>query len=142
MLLLFQQDAANPITLVQEYGPAIGAVILCAGLFIWNSIQINNTNRLIEENSNAIEENSTAITANNTELKNVLEGHMQAQREIAQSVHQLAEAIHHQAETASEQIALVREMAGKQDVLMAGQTTIMINFQRVVEQLIDIVKKG
>ena len=129
-MFLFQSE---PVELVKEFGPSAGAVILCAGLFIWNSIQMNNVNRQLDENTKAISES-------NAELKSHLEQQVQAQRELAQSVHQLADAIHHQAEVSSEELGLVREMATKQDVLMANQTTIMTNFQRVVEQLIEIVR--
>lgn len=128
--MLFQSE---PISLVQEFGPTVGAVLLCAGLFIWNTIQMNNVNRQLDANTKAISES-------NAELKANLEGQVQAQRELAQSVHQLADAIHHQAEVAAEELGLVREMGVKQDVLMANQTTIMTNFQRVVEQLLDIIK--
>lgn len=134
-MFYFQSDPVSPVSLVQEFGPAVGAVILCAGLFIWNTIQSNTISRQLDANTKAINDS-------NAELKSSLEGQLQAQRELAQSVHQLAEAIHHQAEVASEELGLVREMAAKQDVLMANQTTIMTNFQRVVEQLIDVVKKG
>lgn len=130
MLILLQ---AEPVELIKEFGPSAGAVILCAGLFIWNSIQMNNINRQLEANTKSINDS-------NAELKAHLEQQVQAQRELAQSVHQLADAIHHQAEVSSEELGLVREMATKQDVLMANQTTIMTNFQRVVEQLIEIVR--
>jgi len=132
--MLFQSE---PIELIKEFGPSAGAVILCAGLFIWNSIQTNSIGRQLEANTKSINDS-------NAELKAHLENQIQAQRELAQSVHQLADAIHHQAEVSSEELGLVREMATKQDVLMANQTTIMTNFQRVVEQLIEIVrgKKG
>ena len=130
MLILLQ---AEPVELIKEFGPSAGAVILCAGLFIWNSIQMNNINRQLDANTKSINDS-------NAELKAHLEQQVQAQRELAQSVHQLADAIHHQAEVSSEELGLVREMATKQDVLMANQTTIMTNFQRVVEQLIEIVR--
>lgn len=126
---------ADPVSTIQEFGPYVGGVVVCAGLFIWNTIQMNGISRKLDENTKAISDS-------NAELRSQLESQVQAQRELAQSVHQLAEAIHHQAEVSSEELGLVREMATKQDVLMANQTTIMTNFQRVVEQLIDIVKKG
>ena len=94
---------------------------------------MNDVNRKLEANTKAINDS-------NADLKQHLESQVQAQRELAQSVHQLADAIHHQAEVSSEELGLVREMATKQDVLMANQTTIMTNFQRVVEQLIEIVR--
>jgi uncharacterized protein YktB (UPF0637 family) len=128
-MLLFQ---AEPVELIKEFGPSAGAVILCAGLFIWNSIQNNNTNRQLEANTKAINDS-------NAELKAHLESQVQAQRELAQSVHQLAEAIHHQAEVAAEELGLVREMATKQDVLMANQNSIMVNFQSILQQLISVL---
>jgi uncharacterized protein YktB (UPF0637 family) len=124
---------ADPVSLVQEFGPAAGAVILCAGLFIWNTISINQISRNLEANTKA-------ITDSNAELKGQLEGQVQAQRELAVSVHQLADAIHHQAEVADTELTIVREMMAKQDVLAANQATIMTNFQRVVEGLLGIIK--
>lgn len=129
MLFLFQSE---PVELIKEFGPSAGAVILCAGLFIWNSIQSNNISRQLEENTKAISES-------NTELKAHLESQVQAQRELAQSVHQLAEAIHHQAEVAAEELRLVRDMATKQDVLMVNQNNIMVNFQNILQQLIAVL---
>lgn len=128
-MFLFQSE---PVELIKEFGPSAGAVILCAGLFIWNSIQMNNVNRQLEDNTKAISES-------NTELKAHLESQVQAQRELAQSVHQLADAIHHQAEVAAEELGLVREMATKQDVLMANQNAIMVNFQSILQQLIAVL---
>jgi uncharacterized protein YktB (UPF0637 family) len=132
MFLLLQ---AEPVSTIQEFGPYVGGVVVCAGLFIWNTIQMNTINRNLESNTKAIQQS-------NDDLKSQLEGQVQAQRELAQSVHQLADAIHHQAEVAAEELSMVREMMAKQDVLAANQTTIMTNFQRVVDQLIDVVKGG
>lgn len=126
---------ADPISTVQEFGPYVGGVIVCAGLFIWNTIQMNAINRNLEANTKVINES-------NAELKSNLESQVQAQRELAQSVHQLADAIHHQAEVADQELSMIREMMGKQDVLAANQTTIMVNFQRVVEGLIGVLKGG
>jgi uncharacterized protein YktB (UPF0637 family) len=128
-MFLFQ---AEPVELIKEFGPSAGAVILCAGLFIWNSIQTNNIGRTLEANTKAISDS-------NAELKAHLESQVQAQRELAQSVHGLAEAIHHQAEVAAEELGLVREMATKQDVLMANQNNIMVNFQSILQQLIAVL---
>ena len=124
---------ADPVGAIQEFGPYVGGVVVCAGLFIWNTIQMNSINRNLEANTKA-------ITDSNTELKDHLESQVQAQRELAQSVHQLAEAIHHQAEVADQELSMVREMMGKQDVLAANQTTIMVNFQSVVTQLIEALR--
>lgn len=126
---------ADPVSAIHEFGPVAGTIIVAAVLFIWNTIQMSRL-------SDKVDANTRVISDSNAELKAHLESQVQAQRELAQSVHQLADAIHHQAEVSSEELGLVREMATKQDVLMANQTTIMTNFQRVVEQLIDIVKKG
>jgi|SRR5271154_3008270 len=124
---------AEPISTIQEFGPYVGGVIVCTALVIWNTIQMNSINRNLEANTKA-------ITESNAELKAQLEGQVQAQHELANSVHQLADAIHHQAEVAAEELSIVREVLNKQDVLAANQTTIMVNFQRVVEQLIGVVK--
>jgi uncharacterized protein YktB (UPF0637 family) len=129
MLFLFQSE---PVELIKEFGPSAGAVILCAGLFIWNSIQMNNINRNLESNTKAIADS-------NVELKAHLESQVQAQRELAQSVHQLAESIHHQAEVSAEELGLVREMASKQDVLVSNQNAIMVNFQSILQQLIAVL---
>src|SRR5208283_5260106 len=131
-MLLFQSE---PVELIKEFGPSAGAVILCAGLFIWNSIQTNSISRQLDSNTKAIE-------SSNAELKAHLESQVQAQRELAQSVHQLADSIHHQADVSSEELGLVHEMATKQDVLMANQNAIMVNFQRILEQLIAILGSG
>lgn len=132
MTLLFQSE---PIELVKEFGPSAGAVILCAGLFLWNSIQMNSIGTKLEINTKAIEEG-------NAELKLNLEAQVQAQRELAQSVHQLADSIHHQAEVSAEELGLVREMATKQDVLMSNQNSIMVNFQSILQQLIAVLGGG
>jgi uncharacterized protein YktB (UPF0637 family) len=124
---------ADPISAIKEFGPSAGAVIVCTLLVIWNTIQLNTLGK-------SVEDNTKAITESNSELKAHLESQVQAQRELAQSVHQLADAIHHQAEVATEELSLVREMVSKQDVLAANQTTIMTNFQSVVTQLIEVVR--
>jgi len=128
-MYLFQSE---PVELIKEFGPSAGAVILCAGLFIWNSIQLNAV-------SGKLEANTKAISDSNSELKANLESQVQAQRELAQSVHQLADSIHHQAEVSSEELGLVREMATKQDVLMSNQNSIMVNFQNILQQLITVL---
>lgn len=88
----------------------------------------------------AAEAQVTALAKSNAELKNTLEGQVNAQRELAQSVHQLAEAMYHQSELHSEQLGLIREMSSEQKLLAQNQMVIMNGFQRVVEQLIDAVK--
>src|SRR5271163_2177940 len=72
MLFLFQSE---PIELVKEFGPSAGAVILCAGLFIWNSIQMNGIGTKLEINTKAIQDG-------NAELRVNLEAQVQAQREL------------------------------------------------------------
>ena len=94
----------------------------------------------VEERAVLAADQIKAVVDSNAEVKTALEGQVQAQRELAQGVHQLAEAIYHQAEQHAEQLSLIRDMQVKQEVLAANQTTLMTNFQRVVEQLISIVK--
>ena len=129
MLFLFQSE---PVELIKEFGPSAGAVILCAGLFIWNSIQMNSIGTKLEINTKAIQDGNAELRAN-------LESQVQAQREMAQSVHQLADSIHHQAEVSAEELGLVREMATKQDVLISSQNSIMVNFQSILQQLITVL---
>lgn len=124
---------ANPTLPIQSYGSAVGSALICTGLFIWSQIQIFQLKKTVESNTQAIK-------SSNEELKATLEGQVAAQRELAQSVHQLAEAIHHQSDMHSEQLQLIREMVVKQEVLAANQTSLMTGLQRVVEQLIDVVK--
>src|SRR5271168_2333686 len=100
MLFLFQSE---PVELVKEFGPTAGAVILCAGLFIWNTIQMNSIGTKLEINTKAIEDG-------NAEFKTSLEAQVQAQHDLAQSIHQLAESLQQQAAQAVEELRLVHEM--------------------------------
>lgn len=124
---------ANPNLPIQQYGPSVGSALICTGLFIWSQIQIFQLKKVVEDNTGAIKES-------NVELKTTLEGQVAAQRELAHSVQQLAEAIHHQSDMHAEQLGLIRDMVTKQEVLAANQNSLMTGLQRVVEQLIDVVK--
>lgn len=87
------------------------------------------------------EEQLTAVVTSNGELKDLLKSQVDAQKELATSVHQLADAIHQQADRHAEQLGLIREMMAEQKLLGQNQMVIMNGFQRVVEQLIDAVKE-
>jgi hypothetical protein len=94
----------------------------------------------LEDRALDAEKNLKVVAESNTELKTALEGQVQAQRELAQGVHQLAEAMSRQSEMHAEQLALIRDMQTKQEVLAVNQTTLMGGLQRVIEQLINAVK--
>lgn len=125
----------GPWQWVLSYLPLIGWSTVIAG--IWMASRFLTK---VEIRAKVFEENNNTLIASNTELKTTLEGQVNAQRELAQSVHQLAEAMHHQSELHSEQLSLIREMSSDQKLLAQNQTTIMNGFQRVVERLIDVVK--
>lgn len=94
----------------------------------------------LEDRALEAEKNLKVVADSNAELKNALEGQVQAQRELANGVHQLAEAMSRQSEMHAEQLELIRDMQTKQEILAANQTTLMGGLQRVIEQLISAVK--
>lgn len=131
MLLL---QTTNPLDPIYKYGPGVGSAIISTGLFIWAQIQIFQFKKTVEAHTET-------ILVRNEELKAALSSQVEAQRKLAESVHGLADAIHHQSDMHAEQLSLIREMISEQKVMAANQMTIMNGFQRVVEQLIDIVKE-
>lgn len=94
----------------------------------------------VEDRAVDAEKNLKVVAESNADLKSAIEGQVQAQRELAQGIHQLAEAMNGQAQMHAEQLALIREMVTKQEVLAANQNAMMTGLQRVVEQLISVVK--
>ena len=129
----------SPWDWVVTHLPLVGwpTVIICAVKIAWHIRGFLN-----DVKARAIAAESQVRTpsqSSNTELKETLEGQVNAQRELAQSVHQLAEAMHHQSDLHSEQLGLIREMSSEQKVLASNQMVIMTGFQRVVEQLIAAV---
>ena len=94
----------------------------------------------VEDRALDAEKAIKAVAETNAELHEALVGQVTAQHDLANGVHQLAEAMHHQSEVHAEQLGLIREMMVKQEVLAANQTALMTGLQRVVEQLIDVVK--
>lgn len=143
MYLLQAAQAAVPI--VQSpwdwaitHLPLVGwpTVIICAVKIAWHARGFLND---VKARAIAAEGQVRTLVSSNTELKETLEGQVNAQRELAQSVHQLAEAMSHQSDLHSEQLGLIREMSSEQKVLASNQMVIMTGFQRVVEQLIAAV---
>ncbi len=119
--------------------PLIGwpTVMVCIVKVTWHVRGFLND---VKTRTIAAEGQVIALAKSNGELKETLEAQVNAQRELAQSVHQLAEAMHHQSDLHSEQLGLIREMSSEQKVLASNQMVIMTGFQRVVEQLISVVK--
>jgi hypothetical protein len=132
MVPLFAQ-ATNPLTPIFQWGATTGSAIVCCGLFIWSQIQIGTFKRTVEENTKTIAEN-------NAELRNLIAAQIEGQHELTASVAKLAEAVKRQSDSHAELLALIHEMASGQKVMMANQMTITNGFQRVVEQLIEVVK--
>lgn len=131
MLLLLQ---ANPLAPLYQYGTATGSAFIAVGLFIWSQIQIANFKR-------SVDQNTKVITDSNKELRAMIVQQAESQEKLAESVQKLAEAVAQQSDRQSEQLELIRDMAGEQKLLMANQMTIMNGFQRVVEQLIQAVRE-
>jgi hypothetical protein len=138
MLIALLQAAAAPVPSPWDWAiahlPVIGWPTVILG--VWKASRFLTK---VEERAVASEARLKLIADSNTELKQTLEGQVTAQRELAVSVHQLAEAMHHQSELHSEQLQLIREMSNEQKLLAQNQMTIMNGFQRVVEQLINVV---
>ena len=128
MNFLFLQTT-NPATIIQQYGPLVGSAVICTGLFIWSQIQIYMLKSSVDSNAKQLKTNYEALEAS-----------LKVQADLSQSVRQLADAIHHQSEMHTEQLELIRELVTKQEVLAANQSSLMTGLQRVVEQLIDVVK--
>ncbi len=128
----------SPWDWVVTHLPLVGwpTVIICAVKIAWHTGGFLND---VKARAIAAESQVRTLVSSNTELKETLEGQVNAQRELAQSVHQLAEAMHHQSDLHSEQLGLIREMSSEQKVLASNQMVIMTGFQRVVEQLIAAV---
>ena len=130
----------GPWTWLVQYLPVIGwpAVILAAARGSW---KLSSFLTKAETRTDNAEKSLNAVVASNTELKDMLKGQVNAQEQLANSVHQLADAIHHQSDMHSEQLGLIREMVAEQKLPAQNQMVIMNGFQRVVEQLIDAVKE-
>lgn len=129
-MMLFQ---ANPLTPLSTQGWAVGSAIICTGLFIWAQIEAYKSRR-------ASETLVTTFTTSNEELKNMLTGQASAQTELAKAVNNLAEAMKGQADMHREQLDLIREVMSEQKLQSQQMLTITNGFQRVVEQLITVVK--
>lgn len=142
LLLAQAADAAqsSPWQWLVTYLPVIGwpSVIVAIATGSW---KLSGFLTKAEGRTENAEKQLAAVVSSNLELKQTLEGQVNAQRELAQSVHQLAEAMGRQSDLHAEQLSLIREMSSEQKLLAQNQMVIMNGFQRVVEQLIDAVKE-
>ena len=129
-----------PYLPIQQYGASLGSTIICTGLFIWAQVQNYQMKKDVESYTDGIKANTETVKQFNNDLRSALEGQVKIQTELAHGVQQLAEAVHRQSETQVEQLALLRDMVIKQEVLSANQTTLTTGLQRVVEQLIEVVR--
>lgn len=129
-MLLLQ---ANPLTPLSTQGWAVGSAIICTGLFIWAQIEAWKSRK-------ASEKLVETFTTSNGELKTMLTAQATAQSELAKSVNNLAEAMKGSNEMQHEQLDLIRDVMSEQKLQSAQMLTITNGFQRVVEQLITVVK--
>jgi hypothetical protein len=74
-------------------------------------------------------------------LLELLNARTQMFGDISGSIRALAEAIHHQADVHASQFDIIRGIAERQATLAANQEHITQGFQRVVEQLISLMKE-
>jgi hypothetical protein len=130
-MLLLQ---ANPLTPLSTQGWAVGSAIICTGLFIWAQVEAYNARK-------ASENLVSTFTTSNGELKQMLILQAEAQGKLAGAVNNLAEAMHGQSEMHREQLDLIRDVMSEQKLQSAQMMTITNGFQRVVEQLITVVKE-
>ena len=75
-------------------------------------------------------------------LRENVAAHIAVTTSSQMGIEKLADAIHHQSEVHSAQLGVLREIAEKQAVLASNQVNITSGFQRVVEQLISMMKDG
>jgi len=61
--------------------------------------------------------------------------------DVSKAIQSLAEAIHHQSDVHASQFEIIRGIAERQATLAANQEHITQGFQRVVEQLISLMKE-
>lgn len=132
--MLFALLQANPLMPLSTQGWAVGSAIICTGLFIWSQVEAYKNRR---QGENLV----TTISERNGELKTILTGQADALGKLASSVNNLAEAMKGSNEMQHEQLDLIREVISEQNLQSQQMMTITNGFQRVVEQLITVVKE-
>jgi hypothetical protein len=121
------QDLVSPIN---QYGPAVGASIICVGLFTWSQIQ---TYQMRSDLKARAKKDDT----NFVELKQLVVSSIETQRVVASGLERIAESIQHQTEAHNAQLDFLKEMSADQKVMLANQTTAQAGSQRLLEQLVD-----
>ena len=130
-IFLFQ---VNPTTPIWQWGAATGSAIICTGLFIWSQLQIT----LLK---NSVDANTKTILTNNEALQQTIIKQAEMQGRLAENVNKLVDTMEQQVKSSEEKLSLIHELTTEQRVLAANQLVIMNGFQRVVEQLIQVVKE-
>lgn len=74
-------------------------------------------------------------------IREIVSDHAKAVGTAPQDIKALSDAVHHQAEVNSEVFKILRGIGEQQAVLATNQTNITSGFQRVVEQLISMMKE-
>jgi hypothetical protein len=121
------QEIISPIN---QYGPGVGASIICVGLFAWSQIQ---TYQMRSDLKARAKKDDT----NFVELKQLVVSSIETQRVVASGLERIAESIQHQTEAHNAQLDFLKEMSADQKVMLANQTTAQAGSQRLLEQLVD-----
>lgn len=130
MMLLLQ---TSPLLPIFSQGPVVGSAIICTGLFLWAQVEAYKSRR-------ASDSLVSTFTTANGELKSMLTSQAEAQGKLANAVSSLASAMHEQTDMHREQLDLIREVMSEQKLQSQTMMSITDGFQRVVEQLIAVVK--
>jgi hypothetical protein len=127
------QEALLPT--INNYGPAVGASVICVGLFIWSQIQ---TYLMRSDLKDHTERNDKSFA----DLRQLVVSSIETQRVVASGLERIAESIQHQADSHNAQLDFLREMSADQKTMLANQTSAQAGTQRLLEQLIDRIAKG
>jgi Flp pilus assembly protein TadB len=121
------QDVLAPIN---QYGPAVGASVICVGLFVASLV-------LSYQTRSDMTARAKKDDANFADLKQLVVSSIETQRIVAAGLERIAESIQHQTEAHNAQLDFLKEMSADQKVMLANQTTAQAGSQRLLEQLVD-----
>jgi len=109
------------------------------------TVQLNDTLVRLTESVQRTTDNTLRVLENHvTQATAFIAASQEATRattEMAQSVKVLVEAVHKTMEENIEKFELLRQIASAQSALAANQANITTGFQKVVEQLIEVVQQ-
>lgn len=127
---------ADPVTVVTNLGPSLGAVITCTGLFIWSQIQFTTFGRDLRHHMESDDRNFN-------DLKTLQAGGMNQQNQVSMSIVKMAEAVRENgeaiariADNQTEQLALLKDMVADNRVLISNQENVQVNQLKLLELLV------